>query len=114
MSINFFKKEWFVRIDEEKEGPFSINDLRADSRITPDTPAWKKGFSQWLPIRNIPELQVIFEDEETIQTPNDLRKSFKKLENEEIALDWRDNNPYFFYLLIVLAILFAYLIYEFN
>ncbi len=55
-------KEWYILIAEKQEGPYSIADLRKDSRITPDTMVWKQGFEKWLPMRDVPELKNLFED----------------------------------------------------
>lgn len=98
------EKVWFIDIAGKKEGPFSVLDLRRDERITPDTLVWKQGFPAWLPIRDVPELNSIFEDSEEfiplIQEP------LKQKADDEIALDWRDNNPqYIFWLLLALLII---------
>lgn len=55
-------KVWFIRVHDKIEGPYSIDELRADQRVDPDTLAWRKGFKYWLPIRSIPELEIIFKD----------------------------------------------------
>lgn len=68
-------KEWFILIKGKKEGPFTPEELKRDPRVTPDTLVWKKGFADWIPIRNVAELQDLFEDtppkkeEETAEQP---------------------------------------------
>ncbi len=54
------EKVWYIKIEEEPEGPYSFEELQWDSRITLDTLAWREGMPQWLPIREITELAFLF------------------------------------------------------
>ncbi len=54
--------EWFVMIDGVKQGPFTKIQLRNHPRITPDSLVWRHGFSIWLPIRKIKELEDLYKD----------------------------------------------------
>lgn len=54
------KKEWYIRIEERTEGPYSLEELQDDPRITLTTLAWKEGMARWLPIYQIPELTKLF------------------------------------------------------
>lgn len=40
-------------------GPFSVNDLKTKN-ITPDTPVWCSGMTNWTVAGNVPELSVLF------------------------------------------------------
>ena len=57
-------KEWFIQIDGSSQGPYSIEDLKRDDRITPDTLVWKEGFANWVPMRKVAELEEVFRDVE--------------------------------------------------
>jgi predicted Zn finger-like uncharacterized protein len=51
--------EWFVSIDGEQEGPFTLPEARKRvSKKKPDEEmfAWQEGFEDWLPIDKVPEL----------------------------------------------------------
>lgn len=56
--------QWFVIIAGQKKGPFSVFGLSGLKGLTPDTLAWREGMAKWLPIREIPELQFLFPDNE--------------------------------------------------
>jgi len=55
---------WYIKVDKEPEGPYSVEDLRWDSRITLTTLAWREGMSSWLPMKEIPELAALFVHED--------------------------------------------------
>jgi hypothetical protein len=93
-------KEWYILIAEKQEGPYSIADLRKDSRITPDTLVWKEGFDKWIPLREVAELRRLFEGLEEEQKSRD---ALKGLPNDD-TLALRSEPPYF-YLWIALAII---------
>lgn len=65
---------WFIIIRQKKKGPFTVSDLKKETELTPDTLAWREGMLAWTPIRDIPELAVLFED-----------SSYPKAEEGEIA-----------------------------
>jgi hypothetical protein len=111
------EKIWFILIDECKEGPFSLLDLRSDPRITPDTLVWKEGFESWVPIRNISELQSVFEDSNDSKDKideKDVNQAAKKinLENDVIAL--RSDPPFHYLSFIIALILIFYVIYQLS
>jgi len=86
------EKIWYIKIHGNREGPYSLLDLKRDRRINPDTLVWRQGFDCWQPIRYVPELQVIFEDDvETIEKEyGDQEKSYP---DDEIAIDMRNKPP---------------------
>lgn len=62
--IQGFDRVWFILIDHQKEGPYTLFDLKKDRRFTLDTLVWKEGFQEWIPARFIPELAALFADRE--------------------------------------------------
>lgn len=74
------EKLWFVIIDEYEEGPFSIEDLLDDLRITEETLAWKEGLSEWLPIKKIAELAPFFKKKRK-------KSQFDFSDKEDLPLD---------------------------
>lgn len=104
-------KIWYINIDGKQEGPFSILDLKKDTRITPETLVWKEGFPNWKPIGQVPELKDVFADESPNEEkkPEETKKSSPILPQDEIVLDMRNEPPYFFWLLLLVAILVYFL-----
>ncbi len=58
-----------ILINEEEEGPYSIVQLRADRRITPQTLVRRIGTRKWRAIGSVKELRAVFEDEEIREEP---------------------------------------------
>jgi hypothetical protein len=117
------EKIWFININKKNEGPFSLAELKRDSRLTPDTLVWKAGFPKWVPIRKVPELQEIFQDEcapfqtpddEQIPSADDIKPSSQtRSSRDEIVLDMRFEPPYIFLILLLIVLLMTYTLYEF-
>jgi hypothetical protein len=109
------EKIWFVQLEGRKEGPFSELDLKNDYRLTPDTLVWREGFARWLPIRKIPELKKIFEDEEISEQDDDESKSLSKLSNkEEMVLAIKEQNPNFLFWFLIALVVTLYIIYQIH
>jgi hypothetical protein len=98
-------KVWFVLINGKQEGPFAIEDLKGDHRLTPDTLVWKEGFETWVKIREVEELKELFEDHsETHSTDENDLKDLEKADQNELVLDMQTGiePPYFFWILLAL------------
>jgi hypothetical protein len=110
-------KIWFIKVDGQKEGPYSVQELKKHPYMTPDTLVWKEGFKEWLPARYVPELKAVFEDEdeEEEETPLHERFKLKTVQNKDstLAIE-RSNFPFFFYWLIILLFILAYFLYRWN
>lgn len=101
-------KIWFISIDNKSEGPFTYDELRRDTRIIPDTLAWRDGFENWKKISEIPELKKIFEDESKKDEEEESQiKTLKKdpLQDELVLemLDMRQEPPYFIWIILALV-----------
>lgn len=48
--------QWFFSNNGERSGPFDDVEARALAARRPDGYCWQEGFSEWLPIRSVPEL----------------------------------------------------------
>lgn len=110
------EKIWYILINEQKEGPYSLLDLRRDERITPDTLVWKEGFKNWVPIRTVPELKVIFEDqteEEEEKDEENEKKAIKKKVEETDVIAIRSVPPYHYIWLIIAFLMIFYAFYQF-
>ncbi len=50
---------WLIWINGEKEGPYSVQQLRRDPRVKGSTPVWRRGMERPLPLSEIPTLAWI-------------------------------------------------------
>lgn len=100
-------KIWFILIGEKREGPYSFEDLKHDSRVTPDTLIWKEGFSEWKKIRDVPELKNLFKDnpEQTEPEENEQEGFKKRPVQDELVLDFGQEPPFLLWVLIALIAL---------
>jgi hypothetical protein len=108
-------KEWFIIINGQQEGPYSLTDLKFDKRLTPDTLVWKKGFKDWTPIRYVSELKEVFEDE--TEEPKTIHEKLKPkplpqdVQQETLTLH---NDPFQFWLwFLIIALIVFYVFYLF-
>lgn len=100
-------KIWYIKIHGNREGPFSVLDLRRDRRITPDTLVWRQGFDRWQQIRYVPELQVVFEDE---PAEKEEKITFPPMpDDDEIVLDMRGKDPHRWLWFVLIGILLIYI-----
>ena len=98
-------KIWFIFIEGNREGPWSFEDLKSDTRITPDTLVWKDGFANWKKISEVPELKALFKD-----VPGSKEDEDKDVEvvgvgkpsEGELTMDIRQEPPYLLWILIAL------------
>ena len=116
-SIDPDVKEWFIIIENQQSGPYSLLDLKKEPRFTPDTLVWRKGFQEWIKARFVPELQMVFKDEPEPRPLHDADKG-KGLESDmgqqnQATLTLRQD-PYQFLLWVLLLLLVIfYTFYQF-
>ena len=58
---------YWIIINETEQGPFSIDELSTLS-LTPDTPVWCDGMSDWLPASAVPELAPLLQPVQATRT----------------------------------------------
>jgi hypothetical protein len=112
-----FMKEWYLLIQGKEEGPYSILDLRHDNRITPDTLVWKQGFAHWMAIRDVPELNILFFDEESPEgekEPLDAEKRAPLGGPSETTLAIRYEPPQFYLWLLFALVIIGYVFYQLS
>ena len=115
MAKNMDEKVWLIWIEGNQEGPYTIQELKHDTRLTPDTLVWKDGFSDWKAIRSVEELKAVFEDEpeskpllEAIKI-----KTFEpELTPEQDTLALQTDPSQFYLWMLVLLLLAVYLFYQ--
>lgn len=52
-------KKYYIVVNNQSVGPYDIEELRMQG-VTPQTPVWYDGLSDWTPAGQIPELSVLF------------------------------------------------------
>ena len=52
-------KQYYLVINGEKSGPFTIDQLTTQ-QVTPQTPVWTEGMSDWVPAQQVAELSSLF------------------------------------------------------
>ena len=95
-------KIWYILVDGNSQGPWTFDELKANRSITPDTLAWKEGFVHWKKIRDIPELQALFDDSpETDETEENCEpiKEGSPQDGLVMVMDQREP-PYILWLLV--------------
>ena len=102
------EKIWYIKIDNQEEGPYSFKDLKRDKRITPDTLAKKKNYPLWRPIRKIVELRKLFFDDESFDSDGETTSIIPR---DEMTLVMQADPPYFFWWLLIAMVLVAYIMY---
>ncbi|MBA3957652.1 MAG: DUF4339 domain-containing protein [Parachlamydiaceae bacterium] len=107
-------KIWVILIEGHSEGPFSLLQLRYDTRITPDTLAKRQNGEEWRPIREIPELAILFADDEPLEEIGP-GKAGKVIPGKEgMVLSAQYDYPPMLIWLFILLIVALYVFYQFN
>lgn len=106
--------EWFILINNKKEGPYSFKELKEDKRITPDTLVWKKGLKEWIPIRFVPELADLFKDENVVKPSGSTSSESisADLTQEQATLTIQQEPSPVILWIIILILLLTYLLYQ--
>lgn len=107
-------KVWFIKINGNKEGPYNIQELRGDPRVTPDTLVWRQGFANWVPMRRVPELNQVFQDAEPFEPDEETKKISLSIPKgrDELALDFRRESPPILFWLLIILIIVAYFLFR--
>lgn len=105
-------KIWYIDIQGKAEGPFTVEELRRERRLTPDTYAWREGFDEWKPIRAIPELKDLFCDQRNDEesSEEDLRPSRPKKLGSDLVLEGGLEPPNLYWWVISTLILLYFLL----
>ena len=101
-------KEWFVLLQGNRYGPFSIYELKEKVLISPDTLVWKKGFSKWVKAKEVDELKILFKDEDPkghTSKKND-PNSPERL-GEILEVRWQKGPWMFWWIIVTLIVLYV-------
>ncbi len=110
------EKKWYIKIKGQREGPYTVDQLKNHKQLTPDTFVWDEENAVWVPIRTIPELQIIFKDPETknpVIPEEDIEVLSKEKDVGAIVLQLGSEPPFLiFWLLFFLAIMILIILYR--
>lgn len=101
---------WYVLLNEKQYGPYTFLELKGLRSITPDTLCWREGMTEWLPIRNVPELKDLFKDEHV--PPQDLDENPVVTPADDLTLTIPQVEPPYYLWLIFLIIVIAYALFQ--
>ncbi len=110
------EKIWYIHSEGKLTGPYSVSQLRCMPWLTPDTLVWKEGLAKPVPVRQVPELQELFEDAEPLQPESDEPSSpqtdlVKAPPSDELILDMGESPPpIFLWVLLAAAIIMLILL----
>lgn len=111
------EKIWFIKIGDEEQGPFDIEDLKANLAITPDTLVRRKNWPNWVPIKDVAQLKEVFKDEpEDLDKENEEDEELDVLEKRKISdvLTMSLEPKHIFLWVILLLLLIVYLFVELS
>lgn len=105
---------WYIQVADAEEGPYSVLDLKADERITPETLVWREGFPEWVPIGSVEELREVFTDDvtsasEEVDSPDDTLPV-----PDEVVIVSTAGGPSFNFWFIIAILIVIYLILLFS
>jgi len=117
-AIESEEKEWFIIVDNQQAGPFSLYDLKRNPRFTPDTLVWKKGYKEWTPARLVLEMKLLFKDapkpvplHEKPGNSNGLKGDYAQDNQATLTLQ---QDPYPLLLLMILILLLILYVFYFH
>jgi len=104
-------KEWFIIMDNQQSGPYTLSELEKNPRFTPDTLVWKKGYKEWTKARFILELRDLFKDkprDRPVKSP-DKKSSIKSdcVQESQAALTLQQD-PFQFLLWVILFLIVVF------
>lgn len=107
-TIQLMKKEWYIRVEDRTEGPYSKEELRDDPRVVITTLAWKEGMPHWLPIYQIPELATFFTKPKKVKIDQ-----IEPNEGDVTTLTLQQDPQYYVLWILLLMIIVLYVYYQF-
>lgn len=104
------KHEWFVILKGKKEGPFSAAQLLCMQEVDGNTLAWREGMEKWLPIREIPDLKLLFLEKEPLLPP--LEAEGLEPKSEDLVLSYQNAQPPLIFWIFFIVLLVMYALYQ--
>lgn len=99
------EKIWYIKISGKSQGPFSVEELRCNKDVTPNTLVRKEGASIWMPLRLVPELRRLFKDRDT-KPEEDANLSENDKSINELVLEFQQSPPpIIFWVFLAIAVL---------
>lgn len=104
-------KEWYIQVDGKPEGPYSLEELRAHPRVTPDTLVQRKGTSEWTPAGKVKALKKLFQDEPKPSDEEEKKKEEalpSRVTPNGLVIDLRRDPPHLFFWIVLVLIFVLY------
>lgn len=89
-----YPQQYYMVVDEQSTGPYTLDELTLHPKLTPDTLVWKPGIDNWVAAKTFPELAPAFINRQQYQTPPDYNQNNNH--NEPHNRNWEntDQNAY--------------------
>ena len=104
---------WYIQISGGVEGPFSKRQMKRDDRLNFDTLVWKEGMAEWKAIRDVPELNDLFEESPPSDDDSETDDDHPLALDEEVALEYQVEPPTFIYWLLIALLISMSLAYNY-
>jgi hypothetical protein len=65
------ESQWFVAVGDAPQGPLgtaALSELLRSTRVTAESPVWREGFADWVPLEAVAELRGVFDPVATSKT----------------------------------------------
>lgn len=53
-------QQYFMVVDEQSTGPYTLEELKLHPKLTPDSLVWKPGLDNWVPAKSLSEFSSVF------------------------------------------------------
>ncbi|MEI6531768.1 MAG: DUF4339 domain-containing protein [Chlamydiota bacterium] len=105
-------KVWYILIENQEEGPYSLQDLKKDRRLTPFVLVRKSGSKRWYPIGRVKALKAVFKDEGVFESKNGKKAPLLADGPEALLLNPSDPDSPITLIVFIILLLVVWLIYN--
>ena len=99
-------KIWFIKIGDEELGPFSIRELKVNTKITPETLVRRENWTRWVAIKDVAQLKEVFCDDDNEEGDDEKNDLDKKKVSDVLAITLEPRYVFWWVLLILLLVLY--------
>lgn len=110
--MNPMDKVWFILVNGQEEGPYSIAALKTLPQFNPDVLVRKKDAKEWVQARFVAELKKAFQDEPAKEQIPKKHTTASISPDGQLAIDYREDPPLFWLGLLIAAVLVIYILNE--
>lgn len=83
-----YTNQYYMVVDEQSTGPYTLDELTLHPKLTPDSLVWKPGIENWVQAKTLPELTPAFSNHTNHHTPPNY--SGNPYQEEQKNPDWNN------------------------